>query len=122
MQPTPQNISNDRAQLHNLVHSQHGESRSRLNVDILRRNIIFLEDHTPSDEEDDDETFFPHQPLEPESFNEVDLINHLSTYAWDEKAAHVVLGTLLADRIDSRRTYSSMRQRVGITLRVPHTT
>ena len=98
VQPTPQNISNDRAQLHNLVHSQHSESRSRLNVDILRCNIIFLEDHTPSDEEDDDETFFPHQPLEPESFNEVDLINHLSTYAWDEKAAHVVLGTLLADK------------------------
>lgn len=98
VQPTPQNISNNRAQLHNLVPSQHGESRSRLDVDILRRNIIFLEDHSPSDKEDDDETFFPHQSLEPESFNEDDLINHLRTYAWDEKAAHVVLGTLLADK------------------------
>lgn len=98
VQPTPQDTSNNCAQLHNLIPSEHRESRSRSDVDTLRRNIIFLEDHSPSDEEDDDETFFPHQSLESESFNEDDLINHLRTYAWDEKAAHVVLGTLLADK------------------------
>lgn len=96
-QPAPQTSSNNGAQLRNLAPPGHPESRSRLDVDTLRRDIIYLEDHGSSEEEDDDETFFPHQHLQSESFSEHDLIDHLRNYPWDVKTTHNLLGTLLVN-------------------------
>ena len=103
VQPPLRNSSNNGAQLRNIAPSGHHQPRSRLDVNTLRHDVIYLEEYSSSEEEDDVETFFPHQHLQSESFSEDDLIYHLRNYSWDTKATHTLLGALLinADNIKS---------------------
>ena len=96
VQAMPQNWSNNGAQLRNPAPPGHHEPRSKSDVDTLSHGNIKLGEDSSSDEED--ESFFPHQHLQPESFSKDDLINHLRTYPWDEEATQILLGTILADK------------------------